>query len=322
MMTIDLKSYLKNWRTDLVAAAERKRVEAMDRALDAETIEADIADLERAIAALEPAPEPSRAELEAETYGARIHHNDIASIGYADAVGYPPDQPETPIPEGFVAWGGGERPVDAAQLVEIMYANGMRSYGVAENAWWQWQRPGDYRGIIAYRLLPPTETADETPEQTSAAAEGRRPEETSVAVDVSVGGGAESADLVDTSSTGVDNMSTCVDDLSTSSKSTTETESSEAESVDEQPQGPSPVEDEWDGWKPYPEGRDLPFERNGCWLEERFDHKAYRWMYRYRPADASTADPAKPAPVSSDDASPVELQGEQPKSPEPVGEDA
>ena len=76
---------------------------------------------------------------------------------------------------------------------------------------------------------------------------------------------------------------------------------------------------EWDGWKPYPEARDLPLERNGCWLEERFDHEAYRWMYRYRPADASTADPAKPAPVSSDDASPVELQGEQP-NPEPVGE--
>jgi hypothetical protein len=35
----------------------------------------------------------------------------------------------------------------------------------------------------------------------------------------------------------------------------------------------------------------------------------------------SGADPAKPAPVNSDDASPVELQGEQP-NPEPVGEDA
>ena len=65
------------------------------------SLAAKLADVERAIAALEPAPEPSRAELEAETYGARIHHNDIASIGYADAVGYPPDQPETPIPEGL-----------------------------------------------------------------------------------------------------------------------------------------------------------------------------------------------------------------------------
>ena len=91
----------------------------------------------------------------------------------------------------------------------------------------------------------------------------------------------------------------------------------------EQPQGPSPVEDEWDGWKPYPEGRDLPFERNGCWLEERFDHKAYRWMYRYGAADASVtdADPAKPAPVNSTSAETETVQGEQP-NPEPVGEDA
>lgn len=58
---IDLLNYLTRWRADLIKAADLQRKISMDQLTKAETIEADIADLDRAIAALTPA-QPSQSE--------------------------------------------------------------------------------------------------------------------------------------------------------------------------------------------------------------------------------------------------------------------
>ena len=85
-----------------------------------------------------------------------------------DSLQEAPDQPETPIPEGFVAWEGGECPVAEPQAFEVVLANGERR--LSNEFFWPWETDSWACGadiglnIIAYRLLPPTETADETPE--------------------------------------------------------------------------------------------------------------------------------------------------------------
>lgn len=61
--SIDLQGYLINWRAGLEKAAERKRVQGMEAHQEAESIEADIDDLDRAIAALTPAPAPVEIEI-------------------------------------------------------------------------------------------------------------------------------------------------------------------------------------------------------------------------------------------------------------------
>lgn len=252
-----------------------------DAYLRVEALRAELDDLDRAIAALEPAPEPSRAELEAETYGARIHHNDIASIGYADAVGYPPDQPETPIPEGFVAWEGGECPVAEPQAFEVVLANGERR--LSNEFFWPWETDSWACGadiglnIIAYRLLPPTETADETPEPVA----------------------TQAAPINE--------------------------ELAQLQSEAEQPQGPSPVEGEVDeGWA-LNLGEMPAFDRVDVKLRSGVQYyyvrpDGFRWEAE-APLTVSDYDIMYYRPTRALELGAVDSI-EQPKSPEPVGEDA
>lgn len=129
-MSIELQDYLINWRASLLKAAERKRLEGMEALGEAETIEADIADLNRAITALSV---PEVAEVE--------------------------------IPEGFVKWEGGESPFFIGTHLEVFTRkNGVWPVVIKPEAPLLWEHEGHDLDIIAYRVLPiePAEYEDPT----------------------------------------------------------------------------------------------------------------------------------------------------------------
>ncbi len=129
-MSIELQGYLINWRADLLKAAERKRLQGMEALGEAETIEADIDDLDRAIAALSV---PEVAEVE--------------------------------IPEGFTKWEGGESPFFIGTHLEVFTRkNGVWPVVIKPEAPLLWEHEGHDLDIIAYRVLPiePAEYEDPT----------------------------------------------------------------------------------------------------------------------------------------------------------------
>lgn len=130
--SIDLQGYLINWRADLEKAAERKRVQGMEAHQEAESIEADIDDLDRAIAALTPASAPVEIE----------------------------------IPEGFTRWDGGECPVDPDARVSVMFLDGEISHDgvIAGNMNWAHDVSCAAR-IYAYRVTEQASVQDETLDQ-------------------------------------------------------------------------------------------------------------------------------------------------------------
>jgi hypothetical protein len=149
----DLKEKLADAADSL--AGQLLDIEATQAILEREqqiarNIQSHMADIKRAIAALEDIETPRSA----------------AGGQGKDSQQEAPDQPETPIPEGFVAWGGGEWTGDPDARVEVIFRNGSRN---AENiaAEWVWEHTKGWSEafhVIAYRILPPTETADETPD--------------------------------------------------------------------------------------------------------------------------------------------------------------
>lgn len=56
--------------------------------------------------------------------------------------------------EGWIEWGGGERPVDGESIVDVKQRDNWTSEGDAAKCW-KWNHVGDYADIIAYRLHKP-----------------------------------------------------------------------------------------------------------------------------------------------------------------------
>ena len=121
---IDLLGYLTRWRADLVKAADMQRKNGMDILQAAEVIEADIADLDIAIAALEPAPATEEASgdlIDAQTcdeVDPRVSWN-------ADAV--ETDQPEVPEVEETLP--GDEVDEHVATIEEVVGWNDAQNAG-------------------------------------------------------------------------------------------------------------------------------------------------------------------------------------------------
>lgn len=60
--------------------------------------------------------------------------------------------------EGWIEWGGGECPVDAGKMVDVIFGyGGRRSTNIADC--WRWNHNGTDSDIIAYRLHKPQEAA-------------------------------------------------------------------------------------------------------------------------------------------------------------------
>lgn len=58
--------------------------------------------------------------------------------------------------EGWIEWGGGECPVDASEMVDVIFGHGGRmSTNIADC--WRWNHEGTDSDIIAYRLHQPQE---------------------------------------------------------------------------------------------------------------------------------------------------------------------
>ena len=258
-----------------------------------------------------------------------------------DSLQEAPDQPETPIPEGFVAWGGGEWTGDPDARVEVIFRNGSRN---AENiaAEWVWEHTKGWSEafhVIAYRILPPTETADETPDlateiethfQQGLAAEGwvpvdefEFPKSEAIVECRWDDAFCETFEFVGYTPT-----------TNEPHWRSTRYESTEADQVithyrsfakAEQPQGPSPVEGEVDeGWA-LNLGEMPAFDRVDVKLRSGVQYyyvrpDGFRWEAE-APLSVSDYDIMYYRPTRALELGAVDSI-EQPKSPEPVGEDA
>ena len=66
--------------------------------------------------------------------------------------------------DGWIVWGGGECPVDAGKMVDVIFGyGGRRSTNIADC--WRWNHNGTDSDIIAYRLHQPKEVAQTEAEQ-------------------------------------------------------------------------------------------------------------------------------------------------------------
>ena len=66
--------------------------------------------------------------------------------------------------DGWIEWGGGECPVSASEMVDVIFGcGGRRSTNIAEC--WRWNHNGTDSDIIAYRLHHPKEVAQTEAEQ-------------------------------------------------------------------------------------------------------------------------------------------------------------
>lgn len=112
--------------------------------------EAELADLDRAIAALSPAP--------------------------SEEAGKGEDAPE--IPEGFTKWEGGECPFDIGTRLEVLTRkNGVWPVTIKPEAPLLWEHEGHDLDIIAYRVLPSEPAAEAKGEEEPEEAEFAPPTE-------------------------------------------------------------------------------------------------------------------------------------------------
>lgn len=66
--------------------------------------------------------------------------------------------------DGWIEWGGGECPVDAGKMVDVIFGyGGRKSTNIADC--WRWNHNGTDSDIIAYRLRQPQEVAQTEAEQ-------------------------------------------------------------------------------------------------------------------------------------------------------------
>lgn len=64
---------------------------------------------------------------------------------------------DKPAADGWIEWGGGECPVNASEMVDVMFGCGGRvSTNIADC--WRWNHSGTDSDIIAYRLHKPTKS--------------------------------------------------------------------------------------------------------------------------------------------------------------------
>lgn len=64
--------------------------------------------------------------------------------------------PEQPDPDGWIAWAGGECPVDGATVIDAKFARGNIAHGArAYNLfWWHDNHSNQGSNLVAYRLTP------------------------------------------------------------------------------------------------------------------------------------------------------------------------
>ena len=105
---------------------EHTRMEAKMTEARIEDDRAMIAEIDRAIAALQPTPSP----------GERVE-----------------EIPGLEIPEGFTMWPGGVSPVEHMQWFEVIRRDGSRSMDQA-TSYSDWRHVGRGSDILAYRILP------------------------------------------------------------------------------------------------------------------------------------------------------------------------
>lgn len=55
--------------------------------------------------------------------------------------------------DSWIAWNGGERPVDGETRVEVRFRNNSRDANVARGYRWNWENMSKHVDIIAYRVI-------------------------------------------------------------------------------------------------------------------------------------------------------------------------
>jgi hypothetical protein len=149
---MSLLDELKEQRSQAVSALEMQQAYVVAHQSNVDDWHVRIADIDRAIAALEPAPTP---EPETQT-GEGVE-----------------------IPEGFTKWEGGECPVDPAALVCVVTRSGKLEQfhaGTFANPdvlfdQWQWSNYRRDDDIIAYRVSLAAPTPEDEPDDASEFAE-------------------------------------------------------------------------------------------------------------------------------------------------------
>jgi hypothetical protein len=299
MIPADGLLYLTGAYQNPVAALKLSQLQAITAYI--ENVTEEIA--ARAIAALEPADAPRSA----------------AGGQGEDSLQEAPDQPETPIPEGFKAWGGALYSVPYGTPIEACYATG-------KLARFNYGNPPGYYRPTGYRLLPAPESAVEGEDADRRAVywEGRKARAADVARDSS----HIRIDLRVHWLSGWDIENDVLAGLIDRAKIDA-TDVFAPPNALEQPQGPSPVEGEGDeaaearargrmcdtpweraGWDGHRDGLDTPTTRTDDYELPNDAYREWREGWRQRDNWLHTQNERQPAPVISDDASPVGAQGE------------